>query len=156
MSINLQVDQAKVSKIRDHIGTIAGPAAERIVAQASDFGRKAAAEGAPQDTGAISRDIMATVHGLSAKVHTGLAGAVTVEYGRRSGSALPPVSAIKAWAQRHGIDESLAYPIARAIARRGIKGRFFMKRAAEQLRNIELPRLLKQTAREIESAWGRL
>jgi hypothetical protein len=51
------------------------------------------------------------------------AHAVNVERGRRAGAAMPPLAPIRAWALRHGMSASAAWPIARAIARRGIPAR---------------------------------
>lgn len=47
--------------------------------------------------------------------------AIVVHEGRRPGSRMPPVSAIRAWARRKGVDEDAAYPIARAIGQRGTR-----------------------------------
>jgi hypothetical protein len=49
--------------------------------------------------------------------------AVFVERGRRAGAAMPPIAPIRAWAIRHGMPASAAWPIARNIARRGIRPR---------------------------------
>lgn len=49
--------------------------------------------------------------------------AVFVEKGRRAGATMPPIAPIRAWALRHGMPAGAAYPIARAIARRGIPAR---------------------------------
>lgn len=48
-----------------------------------------------------------------------------VHDGRKPGSAMPPVSAIGAWAKRKGIDAS-PFVLARSIARKGIRGRPFL------------------------------
>ena len=44
-----------------------------------------------------------------------------VESGRRAGAKPPPVAPIKEWARHKGIDEGLAYPIAKSIGEKGIK-----------------------------------
>lgn len=49
--------------------------------------------------------------------------AVFVERGRRAGATMPPLAPIRAWALRHGMPAAAAWPIARAIARRGIPAR---------------------------------
>lgn len=54
-----------------------------------------------------------------------------MEAGRAPGS-FPPIEPLKRWAHLVLGDERLAYPVARAIARRGIKGRFFMKKAYDK------------------------
>jgi len=44
-----------------------------------------------------------------------------VDMGRKAGKQ-PPISAIRKWIQQKGLDEGLAFVIARAIGKRGIKG----------------------------------
>lgn len=44
-----------------------------------------------------------------------------VESGRRKGSKPPPIKPIREWARHKGLDESLAYPIAKKIGENGIK-----------------------------------
>lgn len=63
-----------------------------------------------------------------ARVYNAAAYAGIVEYGRRAGSRFPPLDTIEAWARRRlGLSKkeakAAAFPIARAIARRGLKGR---------------------------------
>ena len=58
-----------------------------------------------------------------------------VEFGRRPGQKMPPVSVIASWIQQKrglSVAESMraAWPIARAIGRRGIPGRFMFRNAA--------------------------
>ena len=54
-----------------------------------------------------------------------------VERGRGPGKQ-PPVDAIRRWTVHKGIDPAAAYPIARAIGRRGTRPTFFMSRAVAQ------------------------
>lgn len=49
--------------------------------------------------------------------------AVYVEGGRRPGAKMPPLDPIRAWVLRHGMPASAAWPVARKIARDGIKAR---------------------------------
>jgi hypothetical protein len=49
--------------------------------------------------------------------------AVFVERGRRAGAPMPPLAPIRAWALRHGLPASAAWPIAKKIAKRGIAPR---------------------------------
>jgi len=44
----------------------------------------------------------------------------------------PPIRALKDWARRKLGDENLAFPIARAISRRGTKGQPFLKSSVEK------------------------
>lgn len=132
-------------------GLVREPAGHLVTAAAELFVRGAVSN-APRDTGATASGITATVSGLSAKVHLGGPGAAAVEFGRHS-TVMPPLSAIAAWAARHGL-AGLEFPIARAIARRGIKGRFFVKRTLQKLREGGLRPLLRAAAVEIERRWA--
>lgn len=57
--------------------------------------------------------------------------AVFVHEGRTPGR-MPPPDALKAWLRFKGIDESAAWPIGRALAARGTKGRPWLRKAFEQ------------------------
>lgn len=43
----------------------------------------------------------------------------------------PPISALKGWARRKLGNEKLAYPVAKSIARKGIKPRYYHKEAID-------------------------
>lgn len=54
-----------------------------------------------------------------------------IEYGRRGNSAMPPLKAIEDWARRRlGLSQKeakrAAFPIAKAIAKRGLQGRYVL------------------------------
>lgn len=76
--------------------------------------------------------------------------AAVMEYGRRPGKQ-PPIAAISAWANAHGIPP---FVLARSIGRKGIKGRFYMRRAAEAAGPF-VQRQFDNAARKIEAAWKR-
>lgn len=105
-----------------------------------------------KDTGALARSLASESKDLSARVFSTLAYAKPVEEGRRAGAQMPPPNALVGWMRRHGLDGVSPFVIARAIARRGIKGRFFMKRALEALRR-DMPGLVDQAKDAIERAW---
>ena len=44
-----------------------------------------------------------------------------VDEGRRAGAKAPPIQPIKDWARAKGLDEGLAFPIAKSIGEKGIK-----------------------------------
>ena len=79
---------------------------------------------------------------------------------------MPPVPAIEAWAKRKGLlnkkvkgrnGESYkltAYLLARSIARRGIKGRFYFREALESTER-RVPNLLRQFERDLKDEWRR-
>lgn len=48
---------------------------------------------------------------------------------------MPPVEVIRRWARRHGIDEAAAFPIARAIGRRGLRPLKYLEQPANVARN---------------------
>lgn len=84
--------------------------------------------------------------------------AAIIEYGRRPGSKLPPKAAVIAWARRrlHLSAEDAArrwYPIARAIARRGLVGRKIMTADEAQKRIGEI--VLEETIHELEREQGK-
>lgn len=99
----------------------------------------------------IGRTIQSEAHGLQGAVYSLSAAALPVEVGRRPGAPPPPPGVIAAWAARRGIT-ARPYVIARAISRRGIAGRFFM-RAARQHMERRLPSVLGRAAGEIERRW---
>jgi hypothetical protein len=65
-----------------------------------------------------------------------------VDEGRRAGAKPPPVKPIKEWAKQKGLDEGLAYPIAKSIGEKGIKPINVIERALNKaLKSIEYRQL---------------
>jgi hypothetical protein len=60
---------------------------------------------------------------------------LVMEYGRRPGAKPPPVEAIRPWVESVLGDGSLAYVVARSIGRKGIKGKFFLRKAYRENAN---------------------
>jgi hypothetical protein len=118
------------------------------------IGERTAKQRAPRDTGALKRSIHSAVKPTSARVFSNLNYAVPVEYGRGRGKRMPPPNALHGWLRRHGIPVSAAYVVARAIGRRGIKGRFFMKAAVDAI-NMKTPFLIKVASGAIAKKWSR-
>lgn len=147
-NVTVTVDPSDLASLQQKLETIARPALERILMRAGPYAQQQASAAAPRQTGALAHSITSSVHGLEMRVSSALPYAMPVEFGRRAGAPMPPVSAFR----RYG---EFAFPIARAIARRGIKGRFFMRRARELLWNSEIPRLLRVAVDEIEAVWAR-
>jgi hypothetical protein len=56
--------------------------------------------------------------------------AVALEEG--TGPFHPPISALKGWARRKLGNEKLAYPVAKSIAKKGIKPRYYHKEALDR------------------------
>lgn len=105
---------------------------------------RAAREGMPKDTSDGARSIVSRVNGLTATVGSPLVHVGVMDQGRRAGAKMPPPQSLVGWMRRHGMQGD-PYPLARAIARRGIKGRFFYKKAADQTR-AKLPALARKMA----------
>ena len=62
----------------------------------------------------------------------------------------PPIQALAGWGRRHGI---VPFLIARAISRRGTKGRHMFRQSLETNKE-QINNLLGGAANEIETAWG--
>lgn len=76
-----------------------------------------------------------------------------IHEGRRPGAKPPPPKALAGWASRHGIPASALFPLARAIGKKGIKGRPFLKQGLERARG-GIDAALRTAAKDIEAAWG--
>jgi hypothetical protein len=131
------------------------PAVHTLLKEASIYATREAQSGAQRDVGAIARTITAEVRSpMDIRIRSSHPGVVAAEFGRRAGAPAPPMSALRGWAERHGM-RGLEFVLARAIARRGVKGLFFMRKARERLAQTEMPRLLRTAAYEIERKWVR-
>lgn len=87
----------------------------------------AAVQAAPGDTGQLKGSIHtepATAETLEAKVGTNVKHAWPMETGSRPHYVSPAV--LKPWARRKFGNESIAYAVAKSIARKGVKGRKYM------------------------------
>jgi len=120
----------------------------------SIVGERTAKQRAPRDTGALKRSIHSEARPTSARVFSNLGYAVPVEFGRGRGKRMPPPNALHGWLRRHGKPVSAAFVVARAIGRRGIKGRFFMKAAEEAIR-VKLPFMLKRASGAVAKTWSK-
>lgn len=129
------------------------PSIHDVLRDSSSFATREAQQAAGRDLGAIAQTIGATVTMTSATVTARHPGALAAEYGRRAGAAPPPTTELDAWAAHRGL-QAIVFVIARAIGRRGIAGRFFMRQAADRLERSEMPRLLSIAAAQIEARWG--
>jgi hypothetical protein len=96
------------------------------------------------------RSTGATVRGLSAEVRSTHPAASYVEAGRKPGGRMPPVRALERWGQQHGIVST--YAVSRAIAQRGLRGRFFMRSAKSRIRT-RWRQYLKSAESEIKARW---
>ena len=120
-------------------------AAREAVGDIADYFQREVVRRTPSGaTGALRASIRARVRGqtldaLRGEVASPLAYARTVEYGRPPGSSIPPWRAgspLYLWTRRRvsvgdGEVERVSFLIARAIGRRGIRGRFMFRDAFE-------------------------
>jgi len=151
--INIEIDGDKKLNRMLH-PRLYEQATARLMERVASIGERTAKQRAPRDTGALKRSIHSDARPMSARIFTNLNYAVPVEYGRGRNKRMPPPNALHGWLRRHGKPVSAAFVVARAIGRRGIKGRFFMK-AAEAAIRVKLPFLLKQASADIAKQWGK-
>ena len=134
---------------------VLGAPLQTLLTRASLLGERHARENAPRDKGDLARDITSEVREIDARVflRRDVLYYRVMEEGRRVGAPMPPIAPIAAWAARKGIDIP-AFVLARAISRRGIKGRFFMRAARARVEK-ELPRLSREMGRDVEKEFRR-
>jgi len=120
-----------------------------MLSDLAKVGQRAAKAGAPAHV-----QIRRSTQTLTAKVRavSPRGDAATQEIGRQPGAKMPPESALAVWMATKGIPQELTFVIARAIKRRGSKGRFFMVRAESAIEDA-MPERVERMAREIEGAW---
>lgn len=132
-------------------GIIDGPMRD-LLGKSAREGLRSAHAAAPRDTGALRRSLSAETHPLQARVYTRRPAAYfpVMEFGRRPGAKMPPPQQLRGWARRHGFPTSpgALFVLARAIARRGIRGRFFMRAGAQSVRQ-RLPEWLRTMGESI-------
>lgn len=95
----------------------------------------------PIDTGlgrgSVFTDLRGQPAGLRGIVASPLVHMLVLERGRKPGGRMPPVEAIRAWLVRKGGDASMAFVVARAIARRGLPAhKMFEESAAKGLGTV--------------------
>lgn len=117
--------------------------------------------------GSIDKTIYGEPPSFRGEVFTPLLYGIVVERGRRAGAKAPPIAPIMLWVRRKQIVftrvlksgktvplsiESTAFLIARAIGRRGIKGKFMFEKGFE----AALPYILRTWERLPEKIVARL
>lgn len=155
VTLDIDLDTAQLRRLLNRLrpaDALAGIAT--LLRNVSIFTERHAKEGAPKDTSNLARSIAWDAQPLSARVYSPLAYAAVMEAGRRPGAKMPPPDALRGWMRRHGMGPAGAWALARSIARRGIKGRFFMK-AARDKAEAKLPDFLRTMRADLEARWGR-
>ncbi len=159
MAFTLEGDEKlarKLSDRRTRLGPqvrIAADPIEAMVGQLGIAGARHAKNEAPDDTGKLKRGVRFTFRGNRGIVESTAKHTPYVIRGRQPGS-FPPVSAILGWVGRHGMPASAAFPVARAIAERGIEPNDFMSRAFVKMRQ-ELAPTKRQFLRRVDREWSR-
>ena len=129
----------------------------RAIRDLSLLAERTSKAAAPVDTGALRRSITAQIKPLSARIGDtrDLTFFEVQERGRRPGQRMPPPSALAGWARRHGFETTRGalFVLARGIARRGFRGRFFMAKGRQSVQKA-LPAKLKKASDQIERSWG--
>ena len=121
---------------------------QHAIARLVVIGERGAKERAPDS---VARSLHTEIQATQGKVISTDPAARFIEGGRKPGLPLPPTGPIADWMARKGLTGS-PFVIARAIARRGIKGRFFMRRARLRVRQA-MPEQMQRVAGEIASSW---
>lgn len=123
-----------------------------LLQDAGNIAKDTASANSKHDTGKLAGSFVVDIEPFSARMHTPLKYAIPGEKGRKPDSKMPPTVELEQWARRHGIENT--FLLARSIAKRGIKGRFFRRKASAAVRK-EMPRLLDRMAHDIEKLWGK-
>jgi len=127
-------------------------AREQFLKTAGGFAKNAVSSGSP---GTVANSWILQTTSYMARVYSDQfpPKVHTLESGRAQGAQMPNVGAIQAWANARGIG-GYAFVIARAIARRGLKGRFFKAKALRQTR-AAIPAMLTRMGRDVKDRFDR-
>ncbi len=147
----LEGDKALRKALRS--STLYGAEISQAIRDASDFAKKRAAGGF-DGFSPIRDSIQAEVLPMQARVFSGMpqARTLSIETGRRPGGPLLHPGALRWWMENIYTGTQRVFEIARGIQRRGVKGRFFMKRATQDTRN-QMPVFLRAAAKKIQDSF---
>ena len=127
---------------------ISGPQRE-LLAKAIDYALKNVRQRVgPTHSSAFKSDSLATTAAVRSNLSPALSN--VLEVGRKPGAKGPPPEVLL----RYATSEEETFPIARAIAARGMKGRFYRKRTIEGLER-SIPAWLRETGHKIEVKFDR-
>lgn len=156
MRLSIRIDGA--ARLRNRLARgedIYGLPVQHAIRAILEGVRKEAQARAPRDTGRLQRSLKVGMDSRPVPrfgtVYSSLPYAKAVHDGRRAGATMPPPNALAGWAGRHGFTGSL-FVLARAISRRGIRARPFLRTAARNARG-SIDRELRKAAKAIEARW---
>ena len=128
------------------------PLAE-VISEATLLTERHAKQGAPYDVSPLKRSLVGDAQPMHGRVFSTLNYAAPMEFGRSAGQKPPPPESLVGWLSRHG-NFTTPWVLARAIARRGVKGRFFMKKAAQKTQDA-LPGMLTKMGIKIDREFSK-
>jgi len=150
--MSITFDEKRLARIQKKLGPgLVMPPLGRLIREASRVTQEEAANRAPSVLATIIQESAPTP--LSAKVAVSHPGARAMEAGRKplvAGGKFPPPSAFAHITP----DAGQQFAIARGVAQRGTKGRFFFRKAKAKATRL-LPQLAEKAAREIAAEWGK-
>lgn len=153
------IKNTRKKEFNDKLSTAIARAVDMYKKRMKAFLRTAAANAyaygsVPKDTGELLASGMRVIdrswsRGTSFGVYFGFSApyAAYINYGYPARTAFPPPYALEGWAIRHGMEAKDAFLIARAIYRRGLRGRHFFEPGVERAKVFfqeELRRALTQ------------
>lgn len=150
--ITATFNEKRMARIQKKLGPeIVMPPLTRLIKDIADLAQREAFTNAPRHTGGLAGAIGAVVSPLSARISVSHPAARVMEGGRKplvAGGKMPPPDAFI------GIAEpGTEFALARSVAQRGIKGRFFFKKAKAKAVK-ELPNIARRAAAEIAAEWA--
>ena len=150
-TLSVTFDEKKLARLQKKLGPgIVLPPVGRLIKDMADLVQEEATNRAPDVLARIFDPVNVTP--LQAVIRVVHPGARAMEAGRKplvAGGKMPPPDALRGIA-RPGTE----FALARSIAQRGVKGRFFFQKARIKA-NRELPRLASKAAAEIAGLWFR-
>jgi len=147
-------DEQKLARLQRKLGPgIIVPPVGLLIREMADIAYEAAVEKTPRDTGALAASIQKEVMPMTARIYSALPYARIMESGRRPAAVpgsgkMPPPAALA-----HIAAPGTAFALARSIHTRGIRGRFFLRKARGKIQR-ELPRLATRLAERIAQGWA--
>lgn len=135
--MDITIDSTEFEKFGEVIAKAPDILEEELTTALDRSGKRVVAyavPAAPHDRGGLRASITDQVTFPETKIGSNLIYAPVHEDGRTPGAKMPPVSAIAAWLSRKGGNPKNAYVVARAIGKKGITGKKFLKKGLQQAR----------------------
>lgn len=149
MSIEYKIGKPYPGFLSQSINDVVTQTVDAGLAEAREAFERQAKLDWPVNTGDTRRQIRSyRLRVLEHYIEAGHPASIVIEEGRRPGKRMPPIAVIRLYCQQKGIDPGAAYPIARAIGRRGIPGRFVFKKTASSVFPT-IPSILERHGNEI-------